>query len=71
MLDWIDWIDWFADFLLNAGAVVASWFVSKDATNFMVLQMMIATLVLEAIVSVVVYWQSPVDYWKSRWMPRK
>jgi len=71
MLDWIDWIDWFADFLLNAGAVVASWFVSKDATNFPVLQMMIATLVLEAIVSVVVYWQSPVDYWKSRWMPRK
>ena len=67
----LDWIDWFADFLLNAGAVVASWFVSKDATNFMVLQMMIATLVLEAIVSVVVYWQSPVDYWKSRWMPRK
>jgi len=67
----LDWIDWFADFLLNAGAVVASWFVSKDATNFPVLQMMIATLVLEAIVSVVVYWQSPVDYWKSRWMPRK
>jgi hypothetical protein len=71
MLDWIDWIDWFADFLLNAGAVVASWFVSKDATNFMVLQMMIATLVLGAIVSVVVYWQSLVDYWKSRRMPRK
>jgi hypothetical protein len=67
----LDWIDWFADFLLNAGAVVASWFVSKDATNFPVLQMMIATLVLEAIVSVVVYWQSPVDYWKSRRMPRK
>ena len=67
----LDWIDWFADFLLNAGAVVASWFVSKDATNFMVLQMMIATLVLEAIVSVVVYWQSLVDYWKSRRMPRK
>jgi hypothetical protein len=67
----LDWIDWFADFLLNAGAVVASWFVSKDATNFMVLQMMIATLVLGAIVSVVVYWQSLVDYWKSRRMPRK
>lgn len=67
----LDWIDWFADFLLNAGAVVASWFVSKDATNFLVLQMMIATLVLGAIVSVVVYWQSLVDYWKSRRMPRK
>ena len=64
--------DWLADVLLNAGAIVASWFVSKDAINFFVVfQMMIATLVLGAIVSVMVYWQSLVEYWKSRWRPRK
>lgn len=64
-------LDWLADFLLNAGAAVASWFVSKDATNFVVLQMMVATLVLAAIVSVMVYWQSLVEYWKSRQRLRK
>ena len=43
----LDWLSWPADLLLNAGAVVASWFVSKDATNFALVQMMVATLVLE------------------------
>jgi len=57
--------------LLNAGAVVASWFVSKDATNFALVQMMVATLVLAAVVSAFVYWQSLVEYWKSRWRPRE
>lgn len=64
-------LDWLADLLLNAGAVVASWFLSKDATNFAVLQMMIATLVLGAIVAAIVYWQSLANYWRSRWRPRK
>jgi membrane protein YdbS with pleckstrin-like domain len=67
----LDWLSWPADLLLNAGAVVASWFVSKDATNFALVQMMVATLVLAAVVSAFVYWQSLVEYWKSRWRPRE
>jgi hypothetical protein len=53
----LDWLSWPADLLLYAGGVVASWFVSKDASSFVVIQMMIATLVLAALVSAVVYWQ--------------
>ena len=67
----LDWLSWPADLLLNAGAVVASWFVSKDATNFALVQMMVATLVLAAVVTAFVYWQSLVEYWKSRWRPRE
>ena len=67
----LDWLSWPADLLLNAGAVVASWFVSKDATNFALVQMMVATLVLAAVVSAFVYWQSLVEYWKSRWRSRE
>ena len=67
----LDWLSWPADLLLNAGAVVASWFVSKDATNFALVQMMVATLVLAGVVSAFVYWQSLVEYWKSRWRPRE
>jgi hypothetical protein len=66
----LDWLSWPADLLLNAGAVVASWFISKDATNFALVQMMVATLVLAAVVTAFVYWQSLVEYWKSRWRPR-
>ena len=65
----LDWLSWPADLLLNAGAVVASWFVSKDATNFVLIQMMVATLVLAAVVTALIYCQSLVEYWRSRWRP--
>ena len=65
-----DWILWPADALLSAGGHVASWFVSKDAPGFLLLQMMAATFVLAAVVSVIVYWQSLVDYCRSRWKLR-
>ena len=62
----LDWLSWPADLLLNAGGLVASWFVSKDASSFVVIQAMVATLVLAAIVSMFVYWQSLIDYFHSR-----
>ena len=62
----LDWLTWPADLLLNAAAVVASWFVSKDATSFVVIQMMVATLVLAAFVSAIVFWRSLVERRQSR-----
>jgi hypothetical protein len=66
----LDWLTWPADWLLNVGGVVASWFVSKDMPSFVIIQMMVATLVLAAIVSAIVAWQSLVEYWQSLWKPR-
>jgi hypothetical protein len=37
-------------------------FVSKDSTNFGVIQMMTALLILAAVVSLIVYWQSLVQW---------
>jgi hypothetical protein len=59
-------IDWVIRSFLDVGAVVASWFVSKDAAGFDVISTMIATLVLAAILCLVIYWQSLVGYWRSR-----
>ena len=67
----LDWLTWPADLLLNAAAVVAGWFVSKDATSFVVIQMMVATLVLATVVSAIVFWRSLVECWQSRWKPRE
>ncbi|HUL87336.1 MAG TPA: hypothetical protein VLU23_04030 [Pseudolabrys sp.] len=66
----LDWLGWLADLLLNAGAGVASLFVSKDAPGFVLFQMAMATLVLAAVVSLIVYWQTLVEYWRSYWRPR-
>jgi hypothetical protein len=46
------------------------WFFSRDATSFTVVQMMFATLVLAAFVTLIVCWQSLVEYWRSFWKPR-
>jgi Tfp pilus assembly protein PilV len=64
-------LDWLANLLLSAGAGVADLFVSQDEPGFAVIQMMIATLVLAAVVTAVVYWQSLVRYWEARWRSRK
>jgi len=65
----LDWLTWPADPLLRIGGVVAGWFFSRDATSFTVVQMMFATLVLAAFVTLILCWQSLVEYWRSFWKP--
>jgi NADH:ubiquinone oxidoreductase subunit 6 (subunit J) len=63
----MDWLTWPADLLLSAGRVVAGLFMSEDAPNFVVVQMMVATLLLGAVVSLLVFWQSVTDFLRRRW----
>lgn len=65
--DLLDWLTLPADLLLRVAAVVASWVVSQDAPGFAVIQMMVATLVLAAVVSLIVYSQSLTDFVRSLW----
>jgi hypothetical protein len=44
-------------------------FFSKDA-SFTVVQMMVATLVLTAFVTLLVFWQSLFEYYRSLWKTR-
>ena len=59
----LGWLTWPADLLLDVAAVVVGLFVSKDSTNFGVVQMMTAVLLLAAVVSLIVYWQ-----WLVQWL---
>jgi hypothetical protein len=63
----LDWLTWPADLILRAGGYVASWFFSRDAISFTVVQMMFATLVLAAFVALIVFWQTLVENWRSLW----
>jgi hypothetical protein len=51
----VDWLTWPAELVLNAGGIVASWFVSRDSLGFVALQMGFALVVLAAIVSLFAY----------------
>jgi len=66
----LDWLVWPANLLLDAGGAVASLFISEDDPGFAVIQMMVATLVLAAVVAVAVYWQTLVEYWQTRFKSR-
>ena len=61
-----DWLLWPADLLLAVGGAVAGFFISKDSTNFAVVQMMAAALVLATIVALIVLLQSLLRDWWSR-----
>ena len=63
----LDWLTWPADFLLNTAAVVERWFVSGDSTNFGVIRMMLAVLLLAAVVSLIVYGQWLVQWLVQNW----
>jgi len=61
----VDWLTWPAELVLNAGGIVASWFVSRDSLGFVALQMGFALVVLAAIVSLFAYLPALVGYWRS------
>jgi hypothetical protein len=49
-------IGWIARGFLIAGGIVASWFMTKDAPQFGVLQVAVATILLALIVGVLAFW---------------
>ena len=62
----VDWLTWLADLVLSAGAIVAGWFVSKDAPSFLAVQMGFALLVLAAIVALFAFLPPLIGRWRAR-----
>ena len=58
-------IDWITQGLLDAGASIAGLFMSKDRSEFDVMSAMIAIMLLAAILTLLVYGKSLVDYLRS------
>jgi hypothetical protein len=49
-------IGWIVRGLLAAGGILAGWFVTRDAPNFGVIQMVMALLLLTFVVAVIAFW---------------
>ena len=58
-------IDWITQGLLDAGASIAGLFMSKDRSEFDVMSAMIAIMLLAAILTLLVYGRSLIDYVRS------
>lgn len=43
--------------VLALAAIIASWFVATDALNFPVFQMVIASLLIVAVVTILAFWR--------------
>ncbi len=47
-------------------AIIAGWFVARDAVNFNVIQMVVALFLITAIVAIAAFWETLSDWLKAR-----
>ncbi|HEX2843131.1 hypothetical protein [Hyphomicrobium sp.] len=59
-------INWLLRPLLLLAAVIAGWFVAEDATNFGLIQMVVAILLITLAVGLAAFWETVVDWWRDR-----
>lgn len=59
-------LSWFIRPILFLAAIVASWFVARDAANFGVVQMVVALLLIVALVALAALWETMIEWWRER-----
>jgi hypothetical protein len=52
--------------IMILAAIIASYFVARDAVNFSIVQMVVALLLLAGLVAVTVFWELLADWLKAR-----
>jgi len=57
-----NWLTRLADLILIPGGLIASLFVDEGTARFEVIQTMVGTLMLAAIIFIIAYWQSLIGY---------
>jgi hypothetical protein len=55
-------LDWLVRSIMFVAAIIAGWFVTEDAANFGVIQMVISVLLVTLIVAVAAFWESIGDW---------
>ena len=59
-------LNWILRPIMVIAAVIAGWFVARDAVNFSVIQMVVGLLLITALVAVAACWEMIADRLKSR-----
>ncbi len=58
-------LGWIARAIMIVAGVIAGWFVARDDTNFDLIQMSIALLLITACVAIAAFWPSFVAFFKG------
>ncbi|MEI9902001.1 MAG: hypothetical protein WDN31_19985 [Hyphomicrobium sp.] len=59
-------ISWLLRPILLLAAVIAGWFVAEDATNFGVVQMAVAVVLIALVVAIATFWEMLADWISER-----
>ena len=59
-------LNWILRPIMVIAAVIAGWFVARDAVNFSIIQMVVGLLLITALVAVAACWEMIADRLKSR-----
>jgi hypothetical protein len=52
--------------IMILAAIIASYFVARDAVNFSIVQMAVALLLLAGLIALAVFWELLADWLKAR-----
>lgn len=52
--------------IMILAAIIASYFVARDAVNFSIVQMVVALLLITGLVAVAAFWEFLADWFKAR-----
>jgi hypothetical protein len=58
--------NWVVRALLFIAAIIASWFVARDAVNFGIIQLVVALFLITGLVAVAAFWEALADRLKSK-----
>ena len=62
-------IGWVVRIVMSMAGVITGWFVAREATNFGVIQMVVAILLMTFFLAVAAFWPSVVAWFRNR--PRR
>ncbi len=52
--------------IMIIAAIIASWFVARDAVNFTIIQLVVALFLITLIVAIGAFWETLTDWFKDR-----
>jgi hypothetical protein len=59
-------LSWVVRAIMFAAAIIAGWFVARDAVNFGVIQLVAALFLITAFVAVAAFWEALAERLKSK-----
>ena len=59
-------LGWLVRIVMSVAAVVAGWFVARDAANFGIVQSAISLILLTIVVAIAAFWRPFVRWWRNR-----